>query len=226
MEYKEEVRKCAAQWKEESAEVKVAYEDKATYEESLRSEAVRQPHRPSVPAASSGNLLGSASFDAVSSLSDKFPSRIGIPRLVESYREFEGSSMWAMSGMGLCSADGCLRLDAIESQTSASKLCKIVNSAFNDPLPFKPHDSLEVQQAQGFHHSTCHELFGHCGKELHTGLASKFVRSFHQFFTNGFYVQDANFFLSNSQFQAQNVIVVYSVKLECCHYGLFLLYCR
>ena len=165
--------------------MKVAYEDKAAHEEFLRSEAARQPHRPHIQ-TSSGNPLGSAAFDAASSLTPKSLSRIAIPRIVASYREFEGSSMWAMSGMGLCSADGCLRLDAIEYGTSGSQLCKAVKSAFNDRLPLKPHDSSEVQQAQGFHHSTCHELFGHCAKELHTGLAAKFVRNFNQFFTNCF----------------------------------------
>ena len=176
----EEVRRCATCWREASAEVKVAYSDKARFEQSLREEAARQPFNPRVGKPT----LGNAAFDAASQLNHKSQKKVSLPRLVETYNRFANSGFWASSGLGLASADGCLKLEAIDLDSTAASIKEVIQTAFHEPVPEQDTNNF-AQDPPGLHHHTCHQTFGHCRKKAHTALACKFVQNFNSFFGTG-----------------------------------------
>ncbi|CAK8986173.1 unnamed protein product [Durusdinium trenchii] len=179
-EYAAEVRRCGKEWARVSEDVRSSFQDKAVLEQSLREEAMKQPF-PSKHGKPDD--LGGAAFDAVSELCPKAVKKISQPRLVQTYNRYSHSDMWSTSSMGLASADGCLRLDLIDTETPDKDIQSHMATAFHNPAPACESDIEE--ELPGCHHETCWEAFGHCQRKIHAVLARKFVRSLKYFLTNG-----------------------------------------
>lgn len=164
--------------------MKAAWNDKANYEQYLRDEAKLQPFSSKLDTTP---VLGNAAFDAASTLGTVGGSnalkRISRPRLIETYRRFSDSEMWGTSGLGLSSADGCLRLDLLDLQSPESAVVDTMWKAMHS-LPGSTSGSGEHPDG-GLHHDTCHSVFGHCQRRAHATLAKKMVKNFNQFFSNG-----------------------------------------
>ncbi|CAK9063911.1 Putative E3 ubiquitin-protein ligase HERC1, partial [Durusdinium trenchii] len=178
-EYAAEVRRCGKEWARVSEDVRSSFQDKAVLEQSLREEAMKQPF-PSKHGKPDD--LGGAAFDAVSELCPKAVKKISQPRLVQTYNRYSHSDMWSTSSMGLASADGCLRLDLIDTETPDKDIQSHMATAFHNPAPACESDIEE--ELPGCHHETCWEAFGHCQRKIHAVLARKFVRSLKYFLTN------------------------------------------
>lgn len=174
-EYKRAVRECAISWRNECADVREAFEDKAAYEQSVREEAKRQP----LPAKIKQTSHGEAAFDAAALLGPKALEKISIHRLVVSYRDYMQSSMWGLSGLGLASSDGCLRLDSIDLATPDKDLCEAMDIALRQPAE-QPHSEEKFARFQ-----TCQDQWGHCKGKLHTALAAQFVKNFGHLYNAG-----------------------------------------
>ena len=186
-EYRLEVRRAGAQWAREPPEVKEAYQDKAEYEQCVRNEAMKQPLLPK-STCSASPILGSAAWDAASELNQSALKKLSKARLVETYRQYADSEMWHDSGLSLASADGCLRLDLIDVKTCDKDILSVINSALHEsatvPGFVDPVEDARHQQ-NGLHHETCVESFGHCKRKPHTVLATRFVKNFNRFLSQG-----------------------------------------
>lgn len=180
--YKQEVRKCSEKWATESQDVKASFQDKAAYEQYVRNEAMKQPF-----ASKEGPQdLGRACFDAVAELAPKALKKLSQARVVETYRRYDKSEMWSQVAMGLGSADGCLRLDLIDSETRSKEISKLLSEAMHSPAPAPEFDC--EADLPGCFHSTCWEAWGHCRRKPHSALAKKFVKSFKDFVAAGILV--------------------------------------
>eukprot|EP00435_Cladocopium_sp_Y103_P062013 s45_g23.t1 len=176
--FKAEISLCSQQWAREPDDVRESFTDKANYEQYLREEAMKQPFA-SKKDACQGNSLGEAAFDAVSELCPKALKKISQARLVETYRRYASSDFWSESSGGLSSADGCLRVDLIDLDTTQKEIKHLMSTALDSPVP-PPSFDLEADDLD-CHHETCWETWGHCVKKAHAQLARNFVRSFKHF---------------------------------------------
>ena len=180
--YKSEVGKCSLQWAAEPPDVKESFENKAAYEQYLRDEAMKQPFESKKGVKD----LGRAGFDAASELAPKALKKISQARVVETYSRYDKSELWSQSSMGLASADGCLRLDLIDSESRSREISKFLTEGMHAPPPQLEHNFED--SPPGCFDDTCWDVFGHCRKRAHVALAKKLVKSFKDFVASGILV--------------------------------------
>lgn len=174
-EWRARQSECSRAWRALTAEGRAPFELKAAHEQHLRDDAMMQPFKPSGCALPAEG--GDQGSDPVAQLKRNALSKVSKHRLLNTYQNFKDLSGWDNLCGGLACADGALRLDKLDLESSEfdlrSKWAAFVEDSHN-PLKFEASDKDNPYRV---HHSVCHHSFGQCMKSPNLTLACKFVHS-------------------------------------------------
>jgi hypothetical protein len=182
--WKEELGLCSTAWSRLSARDKEKFEAEAAHEQGLREEAAMQPFQSKSDKSKGWRKLGNASFDAASAIPRSGLRAVSRARLQATYKGFCEDDVWSTWNGGISSAEGCLKLDLIDLNSTDLDISASWSKVFKDPV-----DGSRLWQSEsveGCKHDVCQALHGVCSKMPHVKLASNFVLTMHRLISDGF----------------------------------------
>lgn len=164
------VGELAQEWRELPEVERAFYSATAMEEDALRKEASRQPFHGKAGARGLNKPDSDAGpgIDAVSQLSAKTLKTVSCQRCLQTYKEYKLSKEWGDFDAGISNADGALKLDAIDLDSTDIQIEELWSAFARAPA----EKGSEPTAASDVHHLTCFAKHGFCPRvQAQSGLA-------------------------------------------------------